>query len=299
MLIFAGVFVYSAVMLVGEWLDRQKNIEEREQAIEDFLVFDDFEIPDYNETSPPTTLSPDSAPIESSATAQTVPGAVTEPDASEDETQTTTATTANKPPAPPKPTSIWPQFSLNWTAMQNTNPEIYGWIWVYNTTISYPLLHTTDNEKYVTTAYNGTYSSLGSIFLDYRASKDMTSRNSIIYGHNGNNGIKFEVLLSYKKQSFYENHKYISIITKDQGLLKYEIFSAYIVDAYSPIYRVNFSGDNAFAVYLNDIRAKSLITTDVEVSPSDNIVTLSTCTNNRLDKDERLVVHARLMTETP
>jgi len=285
-LLLFGVVVYFAVQFVEVWQAYRQNEIDCSKAISEFLIYESSSEPADTTTVPPTDVL-------SSSSAETSVETTTET-SSETSAETTTTTT----PLPTTTTekSIWPTFTLNWTAMNRTNPEIVGWIWAYDTTISFPLLQSDDNVKYLTTTYNGSYGSLGSIFLDYRVNSDFTSRNTIIYGHNGNHGVMFGALEYYLKASYVESHPYFCIMTRD-GLKKYEIFSVYLVDAYSDSYSVYFQTDTHFTNYLSKIVSRSFFDTGVTVSTSDLVVTLSTCTNNVNDENERIVVHGKLITE--
>ena len=64
------------------------------------------------------------------------------------------------------------------------NPDTVGWLFIPGTKINYPIVQTTDNDKYLHTGFNGEDNVAGSIFLDYESEPDMTGRNNIIYGHN-------------------------------------------------------------------------------------------------------------------
>lgn len=274
--ILSVVLCYSLYSLIKIWLLFQENNKTSKEAINDFFIY-----------QPTVTENSASVVSESTAFSETqknIPD-VTGTDAPQ-ETDPTTV-----PPA--KETGeARPDFNINWEQTKKTNEDIVGWIWMADSTINYPLLQSENNSDYLKTAYNGEYSSLGSIFLDYRVSSDFTDRNTVIYGHNGNYGIKFGALLNFKKQNHYDSHKYFYILTRDQTK-KYEIFSAYLTDDSSDSYSLYFQDENFYQGFLNKIFSQSLIKSDITLSSSDKIVTLSTCTNNKSNKSERFVVHGR------
>ena len=51
------------------------------------------------------------------------------------------------------------------------------------TNINYPYVQTTDNDYYLTHAFNKTRNSAGWVFLDYRNNPDLSDKNNIIYAH--------------------------------------------------------------------------------------------------------------------
>lgn len=182
---------------------------------------------------------------------------------------------------------------IDFDSLKNINKDAVGWIWIGDSNISYPLVQGNDNARYLTRTYDGNYNILGSIFLDYRIPGDFSARNTVIYGHNMKNDAMFGTLEKYGDQAYYESHKEVFILTPE-GPMKYEIFSAYVTDAYSDTYTMKFNNDDAYANYLNKMRSNSAIKTQVTVDPSDSIITLSTCTNSNI-KTERFVVHAKKM----
>lgn len=277
--ILAAVFCYSAYSLIKVWAVYRENDKQNKEAAEEFLIY---------QTSATVVPGDTSAALSENTSFTEATDEPEPPDAS------LAGTTAA--PAPTAPSVDYPDFSVNWDAMRNVNSDIVGWIWMHDTTISYPLLRGEDNTKYLKTTYNGTYSTLGSIFLDYRVNRDFTSRNTVIYGHNGNYNVKFGVLINLKKLSYYQSHPDFYILT-ETGVKRYEIFSAYITDAYSDSYQIYFSGDDSYQTFLDKITSESLVNTGIKPTASDLIVTLSTCTNNKNNKDERFVVHGRLIAE--
>jgi hypothetical protein len=57
---------------------------------------------------------------------------------------------------------------LNFTALKSDNADAMGWIYSPNTVISYPVVHGSDNEYYLTHLFDGTTNKLGTIFVDCR-----------------------------------------------------------------------------------------------------------------------------------
>jgi len=274
--ILAAVFCYSAYSLIKTWAVYRQNEIEYKEAISEFVIY-----------------NPTEGPVQTDASAglsENTSGDVTGETSSEETepTETSAGSTATAAPSSDKP-----DFSIDWEKIKKTNNDIVGWIWMYDTTISYPLLQADDNSKYLYMTYTGAYSKLGSVFLDYRVKSDFTGRNTVIYGHNGG-GVKFGVLLNLKSQSYYDSHKYFYILTETETK-KYEIFSVFKTDAYGEAYKIYFSGDESYSDYLGYVSASSAVRTGVVPDMSDTVVTLSTCTNNRSNKNERFVVLGRLV----
>ena len=46
-------------------------------------------------------------------------------------------------------------LTVDWDKLLAENPETVGWVYVPGTIISYPVVHTTDNDKYLRTNFQG------------------------------------------------------------------------------------------------------------------------------------------------
>ena len=116
--------------------------------------------------------------------------------------------------------------------------------------------------------------------------------NLIIYGHNTETDNRFTPLLNYKRQEFYNTHKYIELATVD-GLNTYEIFSVYSTDTDFYYIDTEFSSMKEYGDFLDDLKDHSRYDTEVEISSADSILTLSTCDYSR--ENGRFVVQAKLV----
>ena len=55
------------------------------------------------------------------------------------------------------------------------------------------------------------------------------------------------------------------------------LFSAYVADQDADAWRISFSCDEDYKVWLEEAKSRSCFTSDVIPNPSDQVVTLSTC----------------------
>ena len=166
--------------------------------------------------------------------------------------------------------------------LREINEDITGWIYFENVDISYPVLYSGDNDKYLRAAYTGEHLSAGSIFIDGSNSKDFSDAHSIIYGHEMKDLSMFGKLKYYvTKKDYLAEHEYFQIIT-ESGKYRYRIVSAKIVADGSDIYAVYQNGGKDFVNF-----AEANISDGSVIEPDDHIITLSTCY-----KDDRLVVSA-------
>lgn len=165
-----------------------------------------------------------------------------------------------------------------------------GYIEIPDTNISYPIMQGEDNSYYLKHLPNGERNKMGSIFIDYR-NNGFNDKNTIIYGHNFNNGTMFSDLLSYKSDEFYKNHSYYKIYTSD-GVIEVSIFAIYIADATEEELQINFEA-NDFEDYLNRILKNNLINSEVMVDSDDSLITLCTCSNGSWKS--RLIVVGKVL----
>lgn len=167
--------------------------------------------------------------------------------------------------------------NMDFSALQEVNSDVWGWILIPWTNVSYPLVQSTNNSYYLNHTWRKTYNSVGAIFLECQNSRDLSDFNTIIYGHRMNNYSMFGVLSNYKKQSYWSQHPYIYITDKN-GTHKYAIFSAYEGSVEGLTYQVRFSGKQEKQNFIDYCVSKSVISTGITPTVSDRIITLSTCT---------------------
>ncbi len=177
-------------------------------------------------------------------------------------------------------------------ALRRVNEDVVGWITVEDTGIDYPIVRTTDNDFYLDHAYDRSYLNAGAIFFDFRCTDPFDSTyNTVIYGHNMFSGIMFHDVKNYKDEAFFTSHD-ITIST-DDGIFVFRPFSIYETISTDNYFEVNFEGDDEFGTFLNDVKSRSIFSTDIELDGTDRIITFSTCTND--SEEGRLVLHAVLI----
>ena len=73
----------------------------------------------------------------------------------------------------------------------NDYPDSLGWLYIPGTAISYPVMQYSDNDYYLSHAYDGSRLKAGSVFLDYRCESRFKNPINIVYAHNMENGTMF------------------------------------------------------------------------------------------------------------
>ncbi len=229
------------------------------------------------ETEAPETEAPETEAPETEAPETEAP----ETDAPETDAPETEIPETETPEEPVEPDAYAEQLLLtDLTELKKINDDIFGWIVIPGTTISYPLLQGEDNTHYLYYSYEGWWSWAGSIFLDYRSSQSMTDFHSIIYGHRMYNDSMFNGLKNYADEAFAAAYPSVYILT-DDGVRRYDVFAAYEADAQNGhSYRLGLEGAEDRQKLINYALRNSVISVEREVSAADGdrMLTLSTCT---------------------
>lgn len=172
--------------------------------------------------------------------------------------------------------------------MQELNEDVIGWIRFDNIEIlSYPVLFSGDDEKYLRTDLYGRASTGGCIFMEGACNPDFEDCHTILYGHNMRDLSMFGSLKKYKTEDFYEENQYFTIYTNEMAY-RYQIFSYRDVPETSEIYTVGFAPDDEFQSFINELARHTYQNTGVPVKKDDKVLTLSTCST----EGNRFVVHA-------
>lgn len=180
---------------------------------------------------------------------------------------------------------------VDWEALLKVNSNVVGWLYCPDTSINYPIVQTGNNEDYLRRLLDGSYNRSGTIFMDYRNESDFTSYNSIIYGHNMGSGKMFAPLMNYRKQSYYDEHPTMYLLTPG-GSYRLDVLAGAVVDAYADYYETAHTADS-FRSFLNKISRNSTFRSGVDVSAVERTVMLSTCTNG--NEDDRYILVCALV----
>ena len=189
-----------------------------------------------------------------------------------------------------------PQKNLDWESLSKENEDIYAWIYIPGTLVDYPIVqHPTDDSYYLNHNIDGSYGKPGCIYTEKINSKDFTNYNTVIYGHNMKNGDMFGSLHDYEDNTLFEENPYVYVYTKE-NVFVYEIFAAYIASNAHILNTNDFSTQEGFAEYLDNVvynkNSVGNFKTDSKVSSDNRIITLSTCTSA---SNQRWLVQAVLV----
>lgn len=194
------------------------------------------------------------------------------------------------------PTEMKSEFSY----FYSSNDDMAGWLRIDDTNLDVQVVQGDNNEYYLNKDFYKKDNKLGCPFFDYKNDITELNDNTIIYGNNFYNNLGFSVLEQYKTVEGYKRAPIIELSTLYKSYC-FKVFAVFIATD-SPIgdggfsYTVtDFSSDNKFGEFINEVKIRSLINTDISVQTDDKILTLVT-TSREFD-NARLVVMGRMVRE--
>lgn len=164
------------------------------------------------------------------------------------------------------------------------NSDMAAWLQIPDTKIDYPVMWTPEDEEYyLRRGFDGSRNKNGCLILDTDSCLEPLTTNLIIHGHNMKSGTMFGTLANYEEESFFQEHRSITLYTKECQR-NYEVIAVF----YSQIYKKSdqvfkfykfFQADTTeeFDDFYQNIKSLSLYDTGVTAEFGDCFLTLSTC----------------------
>lgn len=198
---------------------------------------------------------------------------------------------AKKDSADGKETYVSP---IDFKHLQETNPDIYAWIEIPDTKINYPVVQREgDDTYYLNHTIAGAKGYPGAIYTESLNAKDFSDFNTVIYGHNMNNGSMFKGLHKYEDILYLQEHPYVYIYTPSQKIT-YRIFAAVVYSNVHILNSYDFTDAYQRQLYLESVLGsrdmKNSVDESVQVGTQSRILTLSTCIGRQASK--RYIVEA-------
>lgn len=193
------------------------------------------------------------------------------------------------------------EIPINFSALQETNPDVYAWIRIEGTNIDYPIVQNQENDNYyLDHTWEGKEASQGAIFSQTCNSKDFTDFNTVIYGHQMGEGndTMFHNLGNYLDREFMNDHPEITIYTPEH-IRTYKVFATVVYDDRHLVHSFNYVLEKDRQAFLDSIYnardMRNQYQDGVDVTIDDRILSLSTCIS--AESDHRLLVEAVLTNE--
>ncbi|MCD7723455.1 MAG: class B sortase [Clostridiales bacterium] len=189
---------------------------------------------------------------------------------------------------------------IDFSALTESNSEIYAWIQIEDTNIDYPIVQSANDDEFYLkhSAANQSYSASGAIYTEMVNSTDFSDPVTLIYGHNGYGSTMFTTLHYFEDEDFFNEHEYFTIYL-DGRKLTYQIISAFEYDDRHIMNSFDFS-DSAMLLSFQQMLQSPEATVknvrqelDVELGEDSKIVILSTCISGK--EDYRYLVSAVLV----
>lgn len=209
-------------------------------------------------------------------------------------------------------------IGADFTALQEQNQDVTGWISIPDTSVNFPFVQGQDNTKYLTIGWDNQWAAAGACFLDSRAELANASKY-VIYGHAmPNTGLMFSSVLNYQDSSFLEEHPFIYLsfandpinrtqtgvngTLQPEGQYEFQIISVNKVDSgsediISDYYWIAEENDAEFQEFASFVRETSLYEIPFEGTPY-KYVMLSTCANSGFYSNEKVLVIGVLTEES-
>ena len=172
---------------------------------------------------------------------------------------------------------------IDFAALQAVNPDIYAWLEIPGTEISYPLLqHPEDDAFYLDHDSDGNYSAGGALFTERAYNgRELDDPVTVIYGHHMRSGAMFGNLERfYTDDAFMAEHGEVVLYTPEAER-RYAVFAAVPFTGAHLLYYHDFEDPEVFAEFfasvfrVRDLRAHFMEENAPEAG--DRVVILSTC----------------------
>jgi sortase B len=193
---------------------------------------------------------------------------------------------------------------LQFQELLKVNNDVKGWITIPDTNIDYVVMQSSnqDPEYYLTRDIEKHELKAGSLFLDYKSSIEMDTKNLVIHGHNmTSTDNMFHYLLNFKNLDYYKERPLFTFDTIYQTG-QWKIFAIFVTNGTTkkePLFnytRSSFEDSSDFINFVYQLRIRSIFNIeDVDVNENDQLLTLSTCSYEV--KDYRTVIIARKVRE--
>jgi sortase B len=202
------------------------------------------------------------------------------------------------PPISDEETDDYSDMAPFYKDLHEQNNDFSGWLRLYGTDISYPVMHTPkDEEYYLQRNFDKEYSRYGALFASARSDVDKPSGLVIIYGHDIKNGSMFGKLDAYTDPDYYDEHRYIRFDGLEERR-SYEILlvtRTVVNTGESSEFRYyeysDFANEADFDKFIKQAQKGADFDTGVTASFGDDLLLLSTCEDD--SQNGRLLILAK------
>lgn len=160
---------------------------------------------------------------------------------------------------------------------KNINEDICGWIRIDGTNIDYPILFSESMTYYLNKDYNKKYSAGGSIFLHGKNDRFFNDDYEIIYGHNMVKNLMFSDINKYEDMNFFEKNSTGTLYTQND-VYNIQVYTYNILNSTTDIaYDLEKNKNGKNAELIANFEKSAIYKNNIEITPNDKIILLSTC----------------------
>lgn len=271
------------------------NKDPEEQPSSGSIIENSSELPSASSSSSESSTSSESATSGSS----------------ESSTGSSSSAASGAPKETRTPAEIQKDLLNKMVAAHKKTEDVVGWLYVPNTYINEPIVHTVDNDYFLRRSWDSKSYFYGCYYGDFRGTfgnRQTLSKNTVIYGHSMSDNptymgdgttdsIKFGGLNHYLDPAFAAENQFIYFSTPESDMI-WQVFA--VVDTTTSVNynSPNLSDADRLAI-INKARSNSKMNfSGVTVGANDKILTLSTCTyrhDKNYPNNYRFVVMAKLL----
>ena len=172
------------------------------------------------------------------------------------EEQTSASTSESTPEAEENSTGL--QFEtakdgrIDFTVLQEENPEIWGWLYIPGTDIDRPLLQSATSDTYYQKhTADGQEGEAGALYIEIPNQTNLCDFNTVIHGKDQKQGDLFYELHKFEEPDFFNEHEALYIYTPD-NVYTYSIYAAYYDESSDILRRYDYTTYQGCNAYLAD-----------------------------------------------
>lgn len=192
---------------------------------------------------------------------------------------------------------------VDFEALQAINSDVYAWLNIPDTEISYPILQNAEDDTYYLRRNMERESDSNGVLYTESSynSKDFNDPLTIIYGHNMSSGKMFGTLQStFSSQESLDKHSEMIIYLPDREL-RYTVFAAVPYDNRHILYNYDFTDKRTFRLFFQELLSvrelEAVYAEDAVVTADEKVLILSTCLSG--NRNNRFLVCGKLSQTIP
>ena len=171
---------------------------------------------------------------------------------------------------------------VDWDALAQVNEDIVAWVYIPDTTVSYPVLHGDTNDEYLRALLDGSWNDSGSIMLDAdQEAPGMVGQQTTVYGHHMSDGLMFDPIENTLDQEKFDAMPVVYYITPGTTYQLSPLFTSRVPETYVQARQENFGSREELVAYLEDLytyRYAEADDVDARLAELDQVCALVTCT---------------------